>query len=87
MHSSRVTVLDLLSATAESGNIDLTFLFFLEDDVVSSETVKSNENHDSQLVNQKYKGTTSYKNKTEIEAYTSGHPCEAKKMSATAKQE
>ena len=44
MHSSRVTVLDLLSATAESGNIDLTFLFFLEDDVVSSETVKSNEN-------------------------------------------
>lgn len=46
MHSSRVTVLDLLSATAERGNIDLTFLFFLEDDVVSSETVKSNEIHD-----------------------------------------
>ena len=47
MHSSRVTVLDLLSATAESGNIDLTFLFFLEDEVVSKETVKSNENHDA----------------------------------------
>ena len=45
MHSSRVTVLDLLSATAERGNMDLTFLFFLEDDVVSNETVKSNENH------------------------------------------
>ena len=39
------------------------------------------------LVNQKYKGTTSYKNKTEVEACTSGHPCEAKKMSATAKQD
>ena len=38
MHSSRVTVLDLLSAIAESGNIDLTFLFFLEDEAVSSDT-------------------------------------------------
>jgi len=41
MHSSRVTVLDLLSATAESGNMDLTFLFFLVDEAVSNVTANS----------------------------------------------
>ena len=41
IHSSRVTVFDLLSATAESGNMDLTFLFFLEDEAVSRVTENS----------------------------------------------
>ena len=40
MHSSRVTIFDLLSATAESGNMAFTFLFFLEDEAVSSVTEK-----------------------------------------------
>ena len=31
-HSSCAAALDLLSATADSGSIDLTFLFFLEED-------------------------------------------------------
>ena len=48
MHSSRVTVFDLLSAIAESGNIDLTFLFFLEDEAVSSVTENSKE---SKIIN------------------------------------
>jgi len=32
MHSSCVAALDLLSATAASGSMDLTFLFFLDED-------------------------------------------------------
>ena len=43
MHSSRVTVLDLLSAIAESGNMDLTFLFFLVDEAAASSDTEEAE--------------------------------------------